>query len=113
MFTLPNSVRVYVALGPCDMRRQSNGLAAMVRQFHRDPRSGDLYIFRNRRCDIIRILFHDKQGFCVFTKRLDSRRFRWIVHRCAEEGEVEITASALAELMRTVTERKMNKSRKR
>lgn len=52
MLKLPTEVRVYLALEPCDMRRQIDGLSASVRSsMERDPDSGDLYLFTNRRGD--------------------------------------------------------------
>ena len=63
MLRLPANVRIYLAMEPCDMRRQFNGLAALVRSgMERDPDSGDLYIFRNRRGDMVKALFRDQHG---------------------------------------------------
>ncbi|WP_235885230.1 IS66 family insertion sequence element accessory protein TnpB [Bradyrhizobium frederickii] len=43
----------------------------------RDPHAGDLYVFRGRRGDLIKIIWHDGQGACLFTKRLERGRFLW------------------------------------
>ena len=76
MLTLPPSVRVYVATAPCDMRKQFDGLAAMVREgLREDPRSGHLFVAFNRRADQVRILFWDRSGYCLVSKRLERGRF--------------------------------------
>jgi len=105
MLHLPSKVRVFVALGSCDMRRQAYGLAALVQAGNRNPQSGDIYVFRNRNCDIVRVLFHDQHGYCLFTKRLDRGRFKWVADRSQGSGELQITAAALGELLTYVTSR--------
>ena len=77
MMPLPASVRVHVASQPCDFRKQIDGLAGMVREgLGRDPQRGDLFVFRNRRGDMLKILFFDPQGYCLFLKRLKCGVFR-------------------------------------
>jgi transposase len=99
MLKLPTEVRVYIALEPCDMRRQLDGLAALVRSsMERDPESGDLYLFTNRRSDMLKALFVDRHGYCMLVKRLSRQRFRI---RVAEQvtGHVEMRAEELALLL--------------
>jgi transposase len=96
---LPTEVRVYLALEPCDMRRQIDGLAASVRSaMERDPESGDLYLFTNRRGDMLKALFCDRHGYCMLVKRLSKGRFRV---RVSEQftGHVEMDAQELALLL--------------
>jgi transposase len=63
MMGLSGRVRVFVYAGTCDMRRQISGLMTMVREeLGRDPQCGDLYVFRGRRGDQIKILFYDRRG---------------------------------------------------
>jgi len=96
---LPAEVRVYMALEPCDMRRQIDGLAALVRSaIERDPESGDLYLFTNRRGDLLKALFCDRHGYCMLVKRLSRGRFRV---RVADQvsGHVEMDANELALLL--------------
>ena len=67
MLTLPPSVRVFVHLGPTDMRRSLDGLAAMTRQIIRqDPLSGHLFVFFNRRRDRVKVLAWDRTGLCIW-----------------------------------------------
>lgn len=61
---LPASVRVYLCLSPCDMRRSFDGLHALVRDhLQLDPFAGHLYLFANRRRDRLKILYWDRDGF--------------------------------------------------
>jgi transposase len=96
---LPTEVRVYLALEPCDMRRQIDGLSASVRSaMARDPESGDLYLFTNRRGDMLKALFCDRHGYCMLVKRLSKGRFRV---RVSDQftGHVEMDAQELALLL--------------
>jgi transposase len=78
------SSRVYLAIGSTDMRKAINGLSIMVEQhLEKDPFSGDLFVFCNRKRNMIKILYWEKNGFCLWHKRLEKHRFQW--PRCAEE----------------------------
>ena len=99
MLKLPSEVRVFIALEPCDMRRQLDGLAALVRSsMDRDPDSGDLYVFYNRRADMLKALFVDRHGPCMLVKRLSRGRFRVRVGE-QHTGHVEMDAKELALLL--------------
>ena len=76
---LPSShAQVYLAIGVTDMRKQINGLSILVEQsLSMNPFSGDLFVFCNRRRNMIKILYWDKNGFCLWHKRLEEHRFRW------------------------------------
>lgn len=75
---LPSGTKVYVAIGSTDMRKSINGLSQMVADnFDMDVFSGNLYAFCNRRRDIIKILFWDRNGFCIWHKRLEKDLFCW------------------------------------
>jgi transposase len=64
----PN-VRVWLACGHTDMRRGFDGLSLQVQQrLSHDPFSGELFVFRGRRGDLIKILVWDGQGLCLFSK---------------------------------------------
>src|ERR1700720_1430564 len=78
MIAIPGNVRVWLATGHTDMRRGFPSLARLVQEsLNRDPHIGDLYVFRGRRGDLIKIIWHDGQGACLFTKRLERGRFLW------------------------------------
>jgi len=75
---LPTATKVYIATGATDMRKSINGLSGLVAEgFVLDVFSGHLFAFCNRRRDIIKILFWDRNGFCIWHKRLEKERFRW------------------------------------
>jgi len=97
MIAFPAGVRVWLAMGHTDMRRGFDGLALMVQeQLKRDPHSGQLFVFRGRRGSLIKILWHDGQGLCLFAKRLERGRFIW---PSSSEGVVTITAAQLGYLL--------------
>ncbi len=73
-------LKVYLALGQTDMRKSINGLSMLVEaHLNLDPFSGHLFVFCNRRCQILKILYWDKNGFCLWQKRLEKDRFKWPV----------------------------------
>ena len=75
---LPSHTRVYLALGHTDMRKAINGLSILVEdQLHQDPFSGHLFVFCNRRRHIVKILYWDRNGFCLWQKRLEKHFFMW------------------------------------
>ena len=79
-----NSSGVYLAIGSTDMRKAINGLSILVEQhLGQDPFSGDLFVFCNRKRNMIKILYWEKNGFCLWHKRLEKQRFQW--PRCVEE----------------------------
>ena len=75
---IPLSTRVYLALGSTDMRKAINGLSILVEQaMDLNPFSGDLFVFCNRQRTIIKILYWDHNGFCLWHKRLEKHKFKW------------------------------------
>jgi len=81
---VPTGVRVWLATGRTDMRKGFGGLALLVQEtLKRDPHSGNLFVFRGRRGDLIKVLWYDGQGLCLFSKRIDRGRFLW-PHRRTE-----------------------------
>ncbi len=71
-------VAVYAYGGPVDMRKGFDGLAMLIQEtLKRDPHDGQLFVFRGKRGDLIKVLWHDGQGMCLFSKRLEKGRFIW------------------------------------
>jgi transposase len=78
MMILPQHTRVYLALGSTDMRKAINGLSVLVEgTLSLDPFSGHLFVFCNRNRSTVKILYWQRNGFCLFQKRLEKERFRW------------------------------------
>lgn len=76
MIVPPSGVRVWLATGATDMRRGMNSLALQVQEaLHRDPHAGDLYVFRGKRGDLLKILWHDGLGMSLYAKRLERGKF--------------------------------------
>ena len=89
--------RVWLAAGTTDMRRGFDGLARQVQQvLGQDPFSGHLFVFRGRRGDLLKVLFWDGQGLCLFAKRLERGRFVWPQ---AKDGVVTLTPAQLSMLL--------------
>jgi transposase len=78
MTLLPPGVKVHLAFGYIDMRKGINGLAMLVQGVLRqDPFLGHLFVFRSRKANLIKIVFWDGTGLCLFTKRLEQGVFLW------------------------------------
>src|SRR5690606_537814 len=76
---LPPATRVYLACGFTDMRRGFDGLAAQVQTvLSLDPYGGALFVFRGRRGDLLKALHWDGQGLCLYAKRLELARARFV-----------------------------------
>jgi len=97
MIPVPANTRVWLAAGVTDMRRGFTTLAAQAEQtLKQDPFTGHLFVFRGRRGDLIKIIWWDGQGACLFSKRLEKGRFVW---PSAKEGKIALTAAQLAMLL--------------
>lgn len=82
MIYLPANLRVFLAPGSTDMRKAINGLSILVEDTLRlDIFSGHLFVFCNRSRTILKILYYDRNGFCLWQKRLEKHRFRWPENR--------------------------------
>jgi transposase len=96
MLSLPPSVRVFVATQPIDGRKGADSLMAIVRDLlGHDPLSGHLYVFFSRRCDRVRIVYWDRNGIAMWSKRLERGRFR---PTFAADGALSANAVEFAEL---------------
>ena len=97
MITPSAGTRIWLAAGTTDMRRGFDGLARQVQQvLGQDPFSGHLFVFRGRRGDLVKVLFWDGQGLCLFAKRLERGRFVWPQ---AKDGVVTLTPAQLSMLL--------------
>jgi transposase len=77
MIHLPASVRVYLCLSPCDMRRSFDGLHTLVRDhLHWDAFAGHLYLFANKRKDRVKILYWNHDGFAICGETFGGRPLR-------------------------------------
>ena len=86
-------VQVYIALGVTDLRKSINGLSIIVEEeLGLDLFTGSLFAFCNRNRDIVKILYWDLNGFCVWKKRLEQDKFRWPE---SEQEVMKISRSAL------------------
>jgi transposase len=96
MLSLPPSVRIFVATQPVDGRKGVDSLAAIVRSaLSLDPLSGHLYVFFSRRCDRVRVVYWDRNGLAMWTKRLEQGRFHptfsadgRLLARCIDAAEL-------------------------
>jgi transposase len=97
MIALPAGVQVWLAAGVTDLRKGFDGLASLVQvQLAEDPFSGQLFVFRGRRGDRLKILWWDDDGLCLFAKRLERGRFVWPQ---ATHGTVALSAAQLSMLL--------------
>jgi transposase len=97
MIPVPAGVRVWLASGHTDMRKGFAGLAMLVQEsLKHDPHGGHLFVFRGKRGDLIKLIWHDGQGACLFAKRLERGRFIWPI---TTGDAVTITAAQLGYLL--------------
>ena len=97
MITLPAGSRIWLVAGITDMRNGFNGLTAKVQNTLKDDTfSGHLFIFRGRRGRLVKLLWADSGGLCIYMKRLERGTFIWPV---AREGKVYLTPAQLAMLL--------------
>jgi transposase len=76
MFFPESRLKIWLCAAPCDMRKSFDGLAAEARQrLQENPLSGALFVFVNRRRTQIKVLYFDRSGYCIWSKRLEQGRF--------------------------------------
>lgn len=96
MLSLPPSVRLFVATQPVDGRKGADSLMALVRDvFGYDVFSGHLFVFFSKRCECVRLVYWDRNGIAMWTKRLERGRFR---PRFSADGSFTVSAMESAEL---------------
>jgi transposase len=97
MLSLPSSVRIWLASAPTDLRKSFDTLAELVRQqLQADPLSGQLFVFRNKRADRVKLLYWDDDGFVILYKRLEAGTFRF---PAAQGPSVQVRAADLQMLL--------------
>jgi len=100
MLALPSKTKIWIAAGVTDLRRGFMGLSALVQsKLEQSPMSGQVFVFRGRRGDLIKVLWFDGDGLCLFAKRLERGRFVWPQ---ASEGVVSLTRAQLSMLLEAI-----------
>ena len=99
MLSFAGSLKVFVALEACDMRKGFNGLHALATErLGEDPRQGALFVFSNRRHTRLKILYWDGSGLWVLSKRLEKGTFSWPRSVEPQTSKLKLSAEALAML---------------
>ncbi|HXX12967.1 MAG TPA: IS66 family insertion sequence element accessory protein TnpB [Burkholderiales bacterium] len=97
MIGLAASTRVWLAAGVTDMRKGMDGLSAMVQTVLGErPFSGDVFVFRGKRGDLVKLLWWSGEGMNLYAKRLERGRFVWPQ---ATSGTVHLTSAQLSMLL--------------
>jgi len=99
MLSFSGGLKIFVALEPCDMRKSFNGLHTAVREkLHSDPLSGALFLFCNKKRNLMKILYWDGSGLWVLAKRLEKGTFSWPASASGQKDKIALTPQALAML---------------
>ena len=98
MIAFPAGAKVWIAGGVTDMRKGMNTLALQVQQgLGRDPYAGEIFCFRGRRGDLVKLLWHDGVGVSLYMKRLEAGKFIWPISGLGET--VQISAAQIGYLL--------------
>jgi transposase len=82
MWLASPGIKVYLGLGATDMRKSIDSLSVLVSEhLNQNPFSGHFFVFCNRGRTILKILYWDRNGFCLWHKRLEKDKFRWPEYR--------------------------------
>lgn len=97
MIPVPTNTRVWLAAGVTDMRKGFNGLSVLAeKMLKQNPYCGHLFVFRGRRGDLIKVIWFDGQGACLFSKRLEKGKFVW---PSVKDGKLSLTPAQLSMLL--------------
>ena len=108
MIQLPVGTKIWIAAGVTDLRRGFDGLSGQVQNvLHEQPFSGHVFVFRGRRGDIVKLLWWDGDGLCLFAKRLERGRFIWPK---AESGTVSLSRAQLSMLLEGIDWRRVERT---
>lgn len=111
MLALPVG-RIFLATQPTDLRKSFDGLAALVESdFSMQPTSGDLFVFLNKRKNQVRMLFWDRDGFCILMKRLEQGTFQRIFGVC-EGARLELDRGQLALLLEGIVAERLRSTQR-
>ena len=92
-----DEVKIFIKPGPTDMRKQINGLSVLIQEeLYHNAMNGNLYVFCNKNRRRLKILYWDRNGFCLWLKRLEEDRFPWPMN--SEECK-ELTVDELEMLL--------------
>jgi transposase len=104
----PVGTRIWIAAGVTDLRRGFDGLSAQVQNvLQQQPFSGHVFVFRGRRGDIVKLLWWDGDGLCLFAKRLERGRFIWPK---VETGTVHLSRAQLSMLLEGIDWRRVERT---
>lgn len=113
MLTFPAGVKLYLAKEATDLRKSFNGLSMLVEhEFGLDAMAGHLFVFLNRRANQVRILFWDRDGFCIVAKKLERGTFRRTRKVGSDRTHVEIDSADLALLLEGIEIHEVRRSRR-
>jgi transposase len=105
---LPTGTKIWIAAGVTDMRRGFDGLSGQVQTvLQQQPFSGHVFVFRGRRGDIVKLLWWDGDGLCLFAKRLERGRFIWPK---AGSGTVRLSPAQLSMLLEGIDWRRVERT---
>jgi len=97
MIPVPTNTKVWLAAGVTDMRKGFNGLSILAEKvLEEDPYSGHIFVYRGRKGDLLKVIWWDGQGTCLFSKRLETGKFVW---PSAKDGKVRLSPAQLAMLL--------------
>ena len=108
MIEPPAGTKIWIAAGFTDLRRGFDGLSAQVQNtLQQQPFSGHIFVFRGRRGDIVKLLWWDGDGLCLFAKRLERGRFIWPK---VESGTVQLSRAQLSMLLEGIDWRRVERT---
>ena len=107
LLALTAATHIYLYRAPCDMRKSFDGLSGLIRsELNADPLSGSLFVFCNRRRNIVKVLYWDRDGFAIWHKRLERGCFS-IPESISTHARIDRLTLTL--LLEGITPKKVNK----
>ena len=98
MLSLPPTVRIWLSAQPADLRKSFDSLAALVREgLQGDPLSGDIFVFRNKAADRVKLLLWEEDGYAIWYKRLEVGCFQ--VPGAGDRDGIELDPAQLAMIL--------------